>query len=100
MPEGDGTAKGVMYANSSGVGFSGVDFQIGFGIKKNRTPGSPASPDDVDLFVYISPQQAKGFIQACNQALQAYEEIYGEINITPDNEVIQKVLQKYQQPPV
>ncbi len=97
MPEGEGAAtKAFMYINNSGVGFSGVDFQIGLGMKKDRNPGALPSPEDIDLFVFMSPQHAKGLIQAFNQALEAYEKIYGEINITPNEEAMQKAMQKFQ----
>jgi hypothetical protein len=80
----------IIYVNNSGVGFSGVDFQVNLGIKKDRTPGSPPKPEDTDLIVFMSPQHAKQLFLGFQQALQMYEELFGEINLTPSSEAMKK----------
>jgi hypothetical protein len=82
--------KQLLYVNMATVAFSTNDFEFGLGVKKDRVPNVPPSPDDIDIDVLMSPQHTKSFLLALTQAVKIYEEMYGEINVNQNPEVLKK----------
>lgn len=84
----------LYYVNSANISLGLNDLVMEMGIKKERTYGSAFTPEEVDLVVIMSPQHAKGLVQALNQAVQIYEELYGTINLQANPEVEAKYHQQ------
>ncbi len=82
--------KQIIYSNITNVNFGLHDFQIGFGIKKNRSVKAPPGPEDIDCFILMSPQQAKAFSLALTRAVAIYEDVFGEINLKQNDEALKK----------
>lgn len=83
--------KQNFYINTTQVSFSTNDFVIEVGNKKNRAAGSEVKPEDIDFQMIMSPQYFKSFTIAISKALRMYEEVYGDINIEGNKEVLQKI---------
>jgi len=82
--------KTVIYVNVANIAMSTNDFEISVGLKKDRSPGTPVAPDDIDIVLLMSPQHAKSFAIAVGKAVQIYEEMYGNISIQADPEIQKK----------
>ncbi|HVT92539.1 MAG TPA: DUF3467 domain-containing protein [Bryobacteraceae bacterium] len=69
------------YANSVQMRVNLWDFFISFGIVNQTSPDSVS----IEAFqgVYLSPQQAKAFLNVLQQNLSQYEATFGEIRIEP-----------------
>lgn len=69
------------YANSVQMRVNLWDFFISFGMVNQTSPDTVS----IEAFqgVYLSPQQAKAFLNVLQQNLSQYEATFGEIRIEP-----------------
>lgn len=85
--------KPVYYCNIAKVEATSVnDFKLGFGTKK----GPDISDDDMEFFLYTSPQHLKALILLLTEHLRVYEKLFGVINLEPDEEGIKALGDKIQ----
>jgi hypothetical protein len=69
------------YANSVQIRLNLWDFFLLFGTVQQT------QPDEVEIHnfqgIYLSPQQAKAFLNVLQQNVQQYEQTFGEIKLEP-----------------
>lgn len=75
------------YSNNAMVNMSTFDFKIDFAI---------GSPDSFEMLaeVRMSPQHFKAFVGVLNQNLISYEQLFGMINLEPNNDNLQGMVQQ------
>jgi len=69
------------YANSSMITHSNWDFQLMFG--KFRLKEERHVVETYEKIIYMSPQQAKAFLNALSENVSKYEKNFGEIVLSP-----------------
>lgn len=86
--------KQIYYSNVAKVEATSVnDIKIGFGIKKN--PSAPVSNEDIDFWLLTSPQHLKSIVILLTEQLRLYENLFGEINLTPNQQAMEELKEKY-----
>ncbi|MHB1815743.1 MAG: DUF3467 domain-containing protein [Steroidobacteraceae bacterium] len=69
----------TVYSNVIRTGITPFDIRIVFGQVAEPIPGTPAQQVEELATVIISPEEAKAMIPFLEQAVQVYEEQYGQI---------------------
>jgi len=73
------------YSNAVSIAFSTYDFRLEFGQKAPGSEPNSINPDELLGYITMSPQHFKAFVEAMNRTLKRYEEIFGPINLTPND---------------
>lgn len=80
----DEKRKTVIYANYAEIGMSAFDISIDLG----RRVGDEM---EIQTTIVMSPQHFKAFANIIFQNLHQYEEMFGDINFEPNQEVIKRL---------
>ena len=79
----------TFYCDAMAVSLSVFGARIGLGGKKDFSTQT-ITDEDIDLFLAMSPQHLKAMVNLLKENLDAYERIFGEINLRPDAEALKK----------
>lgn len=81
--------KPIYYVNIAKVdGFSVHDIKIGLGTKKNFKKSTDA---DLDFYMLTSPQHLKALSLLISENVAAYERLFGEIKLQPDEKALKEL---------